>query len=298
MKQPLLQIPASGQARRKLVLVAMALGLSGCASLGLDEVPDWSELEPASLTQPTSAYGDLLELPSTAGRIPVAVFGFRDLTGQYREQPHSNISTAVTQGGGAILTEALLHSGWFRPVEREGLQDLLTERRVARQLRQVGPLSEARLLLHGGIVAYDRRLVTGGAGAEYFGLGASEQYQVDQVTVNLRAVNIENGEVLVSVTTTKTVQSYKVEGGLTRFVRHRRLLSTEAGYTRNEPRFLATTDAINAAVVHLIAQGVAAGHWRLENAADINTTIMQAYLGEHRSRARRATEPHRAEDQD
>ncbi|BAU58264.1 curli production assembly/transport component CsgG [Halorhodospira halochloris] len=261
------------------------MALSGCTYLGFDATPEWDDVEGPQLGMNTQTFGDLLELPSPAGRIPAAVYGFRDMTGQYREQPHSNLSTAVTQGGGAILTEALLESGWFQPIEREGLQDLLTERRVARQLRDnVAALQEARVLFEGGIVGYDRALTTGGVAARYFGLGASEEYQIDQVTVNLRAVNVENGMVLVSVTTTKTIYSYKVSGGLFRFVRHQRLLDAEGGYTLNEPRLLATSDAISAAVIHLIVRGLVDNHWRLANSEDLDHPIIEAYLVQHRQR--------------
>ncbi len=261
-------------------IIALWLSLSavGCTTLNADRAPDWSTMERPSLGSVTATYGDLLELPTPAGVIPAAVYGFRDLTGQYRESPNSNLSTAVTQGGGSMLTEALLRSGWFRPLEREGLQDLLTERRVARQLSPgLATLEDARVLFEGGITGYDRNTTTGGFGARYFGLGASEAYVIDQVTVSLRAVNVANGEVLAAVTTTKTIYSYELEGGLFRFVRNQRLLETEGGYTFNEPRFLATRDAIHAAVIHLIIRGIENNHWRLANSEDWNSPIIQSY---------------------
>lgn len=41
-------------------------------------------------------------------------------------------STAVPQGGTSLLTTALIDSQWFVPLEREGLQNLLTERKIIR----------------------------------------------------------------------------------------------------------------------------------------------------------------------
>ncbi|MEX0429918.1 CsgG/HfaB family protein [Spiribacter insolitus] len=275
--------------KRSLIL-SMGFVIVGCTTLDGDRPPDWATMERPGLASASTTYGDLLELPDPAGVIPAAVYGFRDLTGQYRESPSSNLSTAVTQGGGSLLTEALLRSGWFRPLEREGLQDLLTERRVARQLNtNVATLQDARVLFEGGVTGYDRNTTTGGFGARYFGLGASEAYVIDQVTVSLRAVNVSNGEVLAAVTTTKTIYSYQLEGGLFRFVRNQRLLEIEAGYTYNEPRYLATHDAINAALIHLIVRGLSEDHWRLANADDWNAPVIQTYnqaFLEHQETAR------------
>lgn len=266
------------RALKVLAPLGLTFSLIGCTTLNANQTPDWSNMQAAELLDATPAYGDLLALPAPAGVIPAAVYGFRDLTGQYREAPNSNLSTAVTQGGGSLLAEALLRSGWFQPVEREGLQDLLTERRVARQRdARLGSLADARVIFEGGITGYDSNTSTGGFGASYFGLGGSEAYVIDQVTVSLRAVNVATGEILAAVTTTKTIYSYELEGGLFRFVRNQRLLETEGGYTYNEPRYLATHDAINAALIHLIVQGIEQNHWRLANASDNNAPVIAAY---------------------
>ncbi len=55
-------------------------------------------------------------LPEPKEPVVVAVYKFRDQTGQYKKQPNSNFSTAVTQGAGAMLVRAMLESGWFVPV--------------------------------------------------------------------------------------------------------------------------------------------------------------------------------------
>ncbi len=276
---------------RQLLPVGLLVILAGCTTLEADRPPDWNSMDPAALADAPPTYGDLLTLPAPAGVIPAAVYGFRDLTGQYRESPNSNLSTAVTQGGGSLLAEALLRSGWFQPVEREGLQDLLTERRVARQHNAgLANLSEARVMFEGGITGYDSNTSTGGFGARYFGLGGSEAYVIDQVTVNLRAVNVANGEILAAVTTTKTIYSYELEGGLFRFVRNQRLLETEGGYTYNEPRYLATHDAINAALIHLIVRGIEQDHWRLGDQADRESPVITAYREAFAQQAAQATE--------
>ncbi|WP_253447263.1 CsgG/HfaB family protein [Halomonas sp. Y3] len=263
-------------------LTAGMLTLSGCASV----VTSYDHLEgaPATLMPRTSTYKDLVALPRPSAPIYTAVYDFRDQTGQYRPQPASTFSTAVTQGGAAMLSAALAESGWFIPLERIGLQNLLTERRIIRaNLERFGreseleSLSAARVLMEGGIIAYDTNMKTGGVGAEYFGIGASTQYQVDQVTVNLRAVDIATGEVLANVTTSKTIYSHEVRAGVYRFVSFRRLLEAEAGYTHNEPVQMAVMSAIESAVVHLIADGVDRNLWNLQNPEDRNNEVLQAY---------------------
>lgn len=102
--------------------------ISGCSkSIG---VPDASESP--TLMQRGATYLDLISLPKPQGKIYVSVYDFRDQTGQYKPQPNSNFSTAVPQGGTALLTMALLDSEWFYPLERQGLQNLLTERKIIR----------------------------------------------------------------------------------------------------------------------------------------------------------------------
>lgn len=257
--------------------------LSGCA--GVVANSEHLEGAKATLTPRGATYQDLVSLPPPSGRIFVSVYDFRDQTGQYRPAPASTFSTAVTQGAAAMLTGALADSGWFIPLERIGLQNLLTERRIIRaEFERFGrpdtlpSLRSASVMLEGGIIAYESNVRTGGAGAEYFGIGAFGEYQVDQVTVNLRAVEISTGEVLANVTTTKTIYSKEVRAGIYRFIDFRRLLEAEAGITTNEPVQLAVMSAIESSVIHLIARGVESNLWNLPAGTDLNQTILRDYL--------------------
>ena len=264
-------------------LLIIILSLTGCASMVADS--EGLEGQPASLTPRSGTYQDLVALPPPAGKIYASVYDFRDMTGQYKPAPASTFSTAVTQGAAAMLTGALADSGWFIPLERVGLQNLLTERRIIRaeferfgQPDTLPSLRAASVLLEGGIIAYESNIRTGGAGVEYFGIGASGQYQVDQVTVNLRAVEISSGEVLANVTTTKTIYSKELRAGVYRFIDFKRLLEAEAGITNNEPVQMAVMSAIESSVIHLIARGVTTNLWNLPEGVDINETILGAYL--------------------
>ena len=88
-------------------------------------------ITPAEIDAPSSMMVTLQKQPVPKSRIPVSVYAFRDQTGQYKPQANvSSFSTAVTQGATSMLTQMLLESGWFLPMERENLQNLLTERKI------------------------------------------------------------------------------------------------------------------------------------------------------------------------
>jgi curli production assembly/transport component CsgG len=268
-----------------LLVALLAAASSGCAS----HAPAAARQQ-ASLTPATAATRDLVRLPPPKGRISVAVYGFRDQTGQYKAAPDSSFSTAVTQGAASLLLGALQSSGWFTPVERENLQDLLTERKIVRALEspkepnaapvQVPQLVPASILVEGGITAYESNVRTGGIGANFLGIGLSTQYRVDQVTINLRSVDVRTGEVLNAVSTTKTIYSYELHPSVFKFVNFKDLAQFEAGTTRNEPAQLCVREAIESAVVHLIVRGLKDERWHLKDEKDWSNPMLQAYLAE------------------
>ncbi|MET0266670.1 MAG: CsgG/HfaB family protein [Duganella sp.] len=267
------------------ILAATVAG-SGCAVMH----PPSEVREAAQLTASTAASRDLQQLPPPKGKIAVAVYGIRDQTGQYKPSPDSSFSTAVTQGASSLLIKALKESGWFVPVERENLQNLLTERKIVRALEmpqpadapavQMPPLLAASVLIEGGIVAFESNVRTGGAGARFLGIGMSSQYRVDQVTVNLRTVDIRGGQILQSVSTTKTIYSYELHPSVFKFVNVKDLVEVEAGMTRNEPTQLCVSEAIAAALAHLIVQGVSERHWSLADAAQWSNPVVQRYAAQ------------------
>ncbi len=227
---------------------------------------------PARLGEETTITPELRRLPVPREKVIAAVYKFRDQSGQYRPaEIGANWSTAVTQGGTSILIKAMDDSGWFVPIERENVGNLLNERKIIRSSRQqyeqnaqgplLPPLLFAGVILEGGIVSYDANIVTGGAGLRYFGAGASGQYRQDRVTVYLRAISTSNGKVLKTVYTSKTILSQAVDAGLFRFVRFQRLLEVETGFTYNEPSEMAVTEAIEKAVYALVMEGLIDGLW-------------------------------------
>ena len=270
---------------KRIFVGLLMLSLTACSSIEseFDNIQASTSLMPKGET-----YYDLVSLPPPQGSMVAAVYDFRDQTGQYKPIPSSNFSTAVPQSGTAFLAQALNDSSWFIPVEREGLQNLLTERKIVRaglngDAGKLPQLNSAQVLMEGGIVAYDTNIKTGGAGARYLGIGASGQYRVDSITVNLRAVDIRSGRLLSSVTTTKSVVSIEITAGVFKFLDAQELLEAEAGYTSNEPVSLCIAAAIESAVVHLIADGIWKGSWNLldQSSGVKNPTLQKYWLEAH-----------------
>lgn len=254
----------------KIALLMTALLLGGCSMVPKPEL----NITPAAIDSISPLMQQLQQQGTPRSAIPVSVYAFRDQTGQYKPQANvSSFSTAVTQGATSVLTQILLDSGWFAPLEREGLQNLLTERKIQganKKSQELPPLKEARLLFEGGITGYETNLTTGGIGAEYFGVGASELYREDQVTVYLRAVDVHTGQVLLSVSSTKKVFSQELRAGLFRYVALNRLAEVEGGYSTNEPVQFCVRQAMEAAVAEIVAQGQQRGYWKADSQNALN----------------------------
>jgi len=239
----------------------------------------------ARLGDITSTNLELQKLPAPKEPVVVAVYKFRDQTGQYKPSTNgASWSTAVTQGATTILVKALEDSKWFVPIERENVGNLLNERKIIRSSRTqyqgdaasaLPPLLYAGVILEGGIISYDANVITGGAGLRYFGTGGSGQYRQDRITIYLRAISTSNGKVLKTVHTSKTILSQSLDAGIFRFVKFGRLLEAETGLTYNEPSEIAVTEAIEKAVQALIIEGVGDGLWELEEARE---EVSRAFL--------------------
>jgi curli production assembly/transport component CsgG len=254
----------------KRIALLFLLLLSGCAS------PQLHDFNRTSPVIDNVVYKPLLELAPPERTATVAVYDFPDLTGQRKaSSTGADFSTAVTQGGTPLLISALKNAGngtWFRVVERNKIDDLTKERQIVRQTREeyqgegankLEPMVFAGLILQGGVIGYDTNIVTGGMGARYLGIGATTQYRRDQVTVSLRAVSTNTGEVIMNVQVSKTILSTGTDFSLFKFMDvGTKLLESEVGMTENEANTVAVKMTIEAAVVELIKQGKTKGYWR------------------------------------
>jgi len=269
---------------RFALLVFFLLLIGACSTVTAPSNVDSN----AVLTPASKITRDLLKLPLPKAKVTIAVYGLRDQTGQYRPSPDSSYSTAVTQGSASMLVKALKDSGWYILVEREGLQNLLTERKVIRAIESttekgkpsidLPPLLPAGLIVEGGVIAYETNVRTGGKGANYLGIGANSSYRVDQITVSLRLVDTRTGQILGVVTVTKTIYSYQFSTSIYKFTSYQSLLQGETGYTTNEPVQMGVRQALEAAVIQLTLQGVRDRVLELKDEQEIYQPLVQKYL--------------------
>ena len=241
-------------------------GSTGCASF-LECVEEPKLLRPAQ--------EKLKSLSKPNQQAVVAVYNFQDLTGQRKSsQKMALFSTAVTQGADQYLIDALRLAGdgsWFVVVERNGLDALTRERQLIKQTRQtydgeVGntlkPLLFAGLIFEGGIIQYDTNIGTGGNGARYLGIGSSNQWRKDEITVSIRVVLVQTGEVILNTMVSKTVLSAGTSRDVFRFIEMgTELVELETGYSENEAVGYATRSAIEEAVYQIIMKGIEQEFW-------------------------------------
>lgn len=236
--------------------------------------------QPATLVPDTKTGIVLDSLPPPRRKLDVTVYNFPDLTGQ--NKPNDNFaefSRALTQGASAVLIDVLSKAGggaWFNVVERNDLQPLLQERQIIQNTRTAAegdkapslpPLRFAGILLEGGIIGYDSDETTGGIGANYLGIGPDVQYRQDIITVALRAVSVQSGRVLASVTTTKSIYSILVHSSAFQFAAVDQLLQAELGFTKNSPATLGVREGVQLAVYALIFEGVKNRLWEFKDKA-------------------------------
>jgi curli production assembly/transport component CsgG len=262
------------------ILITLLLGLilTGCQTT--KEIEIYKGKSP--FIEGTSTRDRLVAIPKLDGqpKITIAVYRFTDQTGQRKPSTKfSQLSTAVTQGGSMFVVKALKSvsdGDWFLVLEREGLDNLIKERQLIRSTRteydgeqQVGnilkPLVFAGLLIEGSVIGYDSNIQTGGQGARYLGIGISEQYRVDQVTVSLRLVSVQSGEILLATNVTKTIASHSKGGDVFTFLdMNTKALELESGVAVNEPVTYAIRTAIEFAILELIYEGKEKGYWKFK----------------------------------
>jgi curli production assembly/transport component CsgG len=276
---------------KTLLIGTTVVALSACSST----IPKALIAEPV-LAPITTQNADLRAMPAPKARVSVAVYDFPDMTGQFAETATGNQtnSRAVTQGGSTLLIKALQDAGerrWFTVLDRSRLDDTLKERQIVTEMRRLyrdeqqvpasvlPPLQHAGIIIQGGITGYDSYTKTGGVGARYLGIGGDTKWQQDTVTVTLRAVSTNTGEVLASVVVHKAIASISMQAGIFRYVALDRILEAEAGMTQNEPKQVAVQQAIEKAVRSLIIEGAELQVWKFNN-QQAGDALIQAYRQE------------------
>ena len=251
----------------KALVLSLLLIISGCASLDQTQF----DSQPPKLVPRQNLLATLPELDGP--RIPIAVYGFVDKTGQKKNNDKLALfSTAVTQGAEVFLIKALQDTpNWFTVVERVALDNLIKERQLIRNQREVyegkdakplKPLLIAGLMIEGGIIGYDTNITSGGTGARVLGIGASTQYRVDEIVISMRVVSVNTGEVLLNTAVSKTVFSTAHNQGVLKFIDvGTTSIEFENGAAVNEPTTYAVRIAIEQAVYEMIQEGAKRKLW-------------------------------------
>jgi curli production assembly/transport component CsgG len=254
--------------KRVLLSLLIATTLSGCATIHMDTGKE----EPVALLPRESLTTKIPELDGPP--IAIAVYGFTDKTGQMKPNDKLAVfSKAVTQGAEVFLIKSLQDSkNWFKVVERVGLDNLIKERQLIRNQREVyegkdarplKPMTVAGVMIEGGIIGYDSNIRSGGNGARFLGIGGSQQYRVDEIVVSMRLISVNSGEVLLTTAVSKTIFSTQHNVGMLRFVdAGTKALELENGMALNEPTTYAVRVAIEQAVYDMIVEGEKKGIWR------------------------------------
>ena len=245
--------------------------LSGCANIHMD----LSKEDPIALTPRQNLVVNLPELDGPP--LTIAVYGFQDKTGQMKPNDRLAVfSKAVTQGSEVFLIKSLQDAkSWFKVVERVGLDNLIKERQLIRNQREVyegkdarplKPMTVAGVMIEGGIIGYDSNIRSGGQGARFLGLGTSQQYRVDEVVISMRLISVNSGEVLLSTAVSKTIFSTSHNVGMLKFVdQGTQSLELENGAALNEPTTYAVRIAIEQAVYEMIVEGKRRGMWSFKD---------------------------------
>ena len=255
---------------KKLLLALIASVLTGCAQMEMMAMQE----DPVALKPRENL---ILSLPELDGPpITIAVYGFQDKTGQMKPSDKLALfSKAVTQGAEVFLISSLQDSkNWFKVVERVGLDNLIKERQLIRNQREVyegkdakplKPMTVAGVMIEGGIIGYDSNIRSGGNGARFLGIGTSQQYRADEVVISLRLISVNTGEVLLTNAVSKTVYSTQHNVGMLKFVdAGTKALELETGAALNEPTTYAVRIAIEQAVFDMIINGEKRGLWRFK----------------------------------
>jgi curli production assembly/transport component CsgG len=263
---------------RRLWFITMLSVLSSCASFAPVGHNDCADLikcaEKPEIVRPTLQA--LLDIPKPKQKAVVAIYSFSDLTGQRKPSTKMALfSTAVTQGGEAYLINAFRYAAngeMFTVLDRKNINNLSKERQIVKNQRssydgeggnQLLPLLYAGMIIEGGIISYETNTFTGGNGFRIKGFSpATNQWREDSVTVSLRVILTQTGEVISTSTVSKKILSASVSRSVWRFWEQgTELIELETGYTQTEATGYAIRSAIEKAVLELVLEGTAKQFW-------------------------------------
>lgn len=169
---------------------------------GLSYVQSFAKMETRQTTTPREEIKEEEEItapaPFTGIKKRIGVSGFENKSGRGGER-------ALGDGMSAMLVTELKKTGRFIILEREDLQDIMSEQQLQEQGKVVkttgattGRLIGAQILIRGAVTEYEASKSGGGAAIAIKGIGIGGGGSTAQVGIDLRMYDTSTGEVLQS----------------------------------------------------------------------------------------------------
>lgn len=256
--------------------------LTSCAALPVKVRPPESFDHPISELQ-NDDFVTFKDLPKPKNLATIAV-SFSDKTGK-RGDSSSDLSTVISQGLDSTVMKAIQDSGYFRVVEREGLNNVLTERKIIEMHNELHAkkislpsIIPAKFLLKGAVISYQRNVRNGGLGGAYTGWSGDLEVWEDKLTISMRIISPKNALVLYIEPISKTIFSVKVHAGLFKFLDFKKLAEGETGLANTELVQRCIYEAIKQSLKNIILEMILTKKIELKNPSDLNSEVIRDYI--------------------
>ncbi|NMB00797.1 MAG: curli production assembly protein CsgG [Firmicutes bacterium] len=214
-----------------------------------------------SVDNVTTASQLLAALPEPVEKIPIAIYGITDSTGQLKADGGA-ASTVVTQGSTEMLITALHRSRQFSVLDRVKFGDLMNEQNLVSSNRvlpgqgpRLGELVGPQYMISGSITEYQVSKETGGLGLVIGGIGGSQEYARASVALDLRVTDLTTGEVIWAESLKGEVLGEKIGIQLFSFL-GRNIVEFETGAGKQQVINLVVRTLLEEAVFKLVQSQV------------------------------------------
>lgn len=209
----------------------------------------------------TTASQLLAALPEPVEKVPLAIYGITDSTGQFKADGGA-ASSVVTQGSTEMLITALHRSRQFQVLDRVRFADLMNEQNLVSSNRvtpgqgpRLGELLGPQYMISGSITEYQVSKETGGLGLVIAGMGGSQEYAKASVALDLRVTDLTSGEVIWAESLKGEVIGEKVGIQLFSFL-GRNIVEFETGSGKQQVINLVVRTLLEEAVFKLVQSQV------------------------------------------
>ncbi len=181
----------------------------------------------------------------------IAVAGFEN-----KVEPWWSWTWSIGEGMSDMLVSALVNTGRFTVLEREALQDILEEQKLAEEGRvsaqtaaQAGKLLGAQILIRGAITEFSHEKSGTGGQIKIKGFSIGGTKEVAHVAVDVRMYDTTSGEILTSKPVEGGAETKTLKVGVVY-----KDLAFGAGGFEKTPLGKATREVINQAVELIVSE--------------------------------------------